>query len=136
MAKVKYVTFECSHCHKHTKLEILGSSNGTQRADGKIWYRCTRCKHSFLLHPETIEKAKNELKAAIDREKCTVYRNDATYTIGQAIYHSEWDDVGRVIKKEKTSSGIQTIVVAFEKLGEKRLIENMAVDISEETSII
>lgn len=135
MAKTKYVTYECPYCHKQTKMEVLAAGNENQLPQGKQWYRCTRCKHSVLLQPADIEAAKAAMKATIVRENCIPYSNDKTYTIGQDIYHSEWDDVGRVIRKERTSGGIQIIVVAFEKAGEKRLVENMPVEIEEENSI-
>lgn len=135
MAKTKFVTYECPHCQRTTRLEILTTAGEYQIQNGKQWYRCTRCKHSVSINPKSIEEAKKALKASISKETCTLYSNEKTYSLGEAIYHSEWDDVGKVIRKEKTSSGIQTIVVAFERIGEKRLIENMPTEIEEENSI-
>ncbi|MBP8976505.1 MAG: hypothetical protein KBG83_07300 [Bacteroidetes bacterium] len=136
MAKTKYVTYECPFCHRMTKMEVIGGNGEAQLTESKSWYRCTRCKHSSLINPLDIERAKQEAKASISRDKCTTYSNDKTYSIGEGIYHTEWDDVGRVIRKEKTSSGMQTIVVAFEKSGEKRLIENMPLEIGQEDNNI
>ncbi|MFZ1978888.1 MAG: hypothetical protein WAV76_13120, partial [Bacteroidota bacterium] len=66
---------------------------------------------------------------------CTPYSKEKIFTIGQEIYHEEWDDVGRIVRKDKTSNGVQTIIVAFEKSGEKKLIENLAVEEAEESSV-
>ncbi|MCX7983435.1 MAG: hypothetical protein N3A63_00825 [Bacteroidetes bacterium] len=135
MAKSKFVTYECPHCHRQTKLEIVQVDGEFKVLDGKSWYRCSRCKHSVLINTQKIEEAKKTTRESILKEQCTLYRNDKTFSIGEAIYHSEWDDVGKVIRKEKTTSGIQTIVVAFEKVGEKRLIENLPIEFLEENSI-
>ncbi|WP_140945869.1 hypothetical protein [Candidatus Thermokryptus mobilis] len=53
-----------------------------------------------------------------------VYSAAETYEIGELIYHEEWQDYGRVKKKEVSSSGYSIIVVEFEKLGQKKLVEN------------
>jgi hypothetical protein len=51
-----------------------------------------------------------------------------TYNVGQAIFHSGFDDMGRIISKERTSNGAHAIVVSFEKAGERRLLEKVAED--------
>jgi hypothetical protein len=47
-----------------------------------------------------------------------------TFKVGDAIYHNEWNDVGKVVSKAKMSDGNQSIIVSFEKCGSRRLIEN------------
>ncbi len=129
MAKSKYITHLCAYCHKETKMELVGEmqSEGTNAAPGKVWYRCTRCKHSALLE-RVVPPEKGVSAAKLDRKSAIEYSQTKVFTVGQMIYHSEWDDVGRVTAKLKTSSGVQAITVAFEKLGERKLIENVGVE--------
>ena len=127
MAKTKYMMYECAYCRKTTKMELVGEmvAEGSQEPAQKVWYRCTRCKHSALLDKQLIQQSKKGDTLKIDRSVCITYSRELAYTVGQSIYHSEWDDVGKVTAKQKTSDGTQSITVAFEKLGERRLIENM-----------
>ena len=62
-----------------------------------------------------------------EREQCQEYRPENTYTVGEAIFHNEWG-IGKVVSKERTSGGDRAIVVAFEKLGERKLLENTVVE--------
>ncbi|MBI5464796.1 MAG: hypothetical protein HY966_07600 [Ignavibacteriales bacterium] len=132
MARTKYVMHECAYCHKSTKMELVGGTQNAQETGAeKSWYRCTRCKHSALL---AIPMAKSDKKAdaKIDRSVCVEYSKEKVFTIGQAIFFSELNDVGRVIRKDKTSNGIHSIVVSFENSGERKLIENFRTDFSDE----
>ncbi len=127
MAKTKYMTYECAYCRKTTKMELVGEmqAEGTEEPSGKVWYRCTRCKHTALFEKQTLLQAKKGEQGKIDKSACTTYSRELVYALGQAIYHAELDDVGKVTAKQKTSEGMQSITVVFEKLGERRLIENM-----------
>lgn len=92
----------------------------------KLWFRCQRCKHSAL-----IDRAMPATKSAIQdlsRETATEYAASKVFTVGEAIYHTEWDDLGRVIAKNRTSGGVQAITVSFQKLGERKLVENLRAD--------
>ncbi len=101
-------------------MEIVGEMEGVK---GKIWYRCTRCHHTQLenVAPENGEQA----GAKIDASTATPYNPVQSFKIGEAIFHTEWNDVGKVVSKMKTSDGSQSIVVSFEKQGQRRLIENL-----------
>lgn len=101
------------------------ADRGEPRTRSKVWYRCTRCKHSALLEKQSLQLSKKGDTTKIDRSSCVTYARDLVFKVGQAIYHTEWDDVGKVTAKQKTSDGTQSITVSFEKLGERRLIENM-----------
>jgi len=108
-------------------MELVGEmqAEGSQEPAVKAWYRCTRCKHTSLLEKHTSSQSKKGEAIKIDRAACVTYSREQDYKVGQAIYHTEWDDVGKITAKQKTSDGTQSITVAFEKLGERRLIENM-----------
>jgi hypothetical protein len=114
-------------------MERIGEmpSTAAENEPLKIWYRCTRCKHSALITIAVQSKEKGE-PVKIDRSTCVEYSKDKEFTVGQAIYHSDWDDVGTVLKKDKMSNGIHSIVVSFEKNGERKLIENLIPEAVEE----
>jgi hypothetical protein len=126
MAKGKYILHRCSHCERVTKMELIGTSEGQTE---KTWYRCTRCRHASLVNAEDLRKTQEESRKKVTREECTEYRPENTYVVGQSIFHTEWDDIGKIVSKEKTSRGESAIVVAFEKLGERRLLENVPQDV-------
>jgi len=119
-------------------MEFVGSQP-TENKDAetvKLWYRCGKCKHSGLLtlSPASQTKKKNQV-VAINREQCTSYSKEKTFTVGEQIYHSDFDDMGRVVRKDKMSNGVHSIVVAFEKLGERKLLENIAEEVVENETI-
>ncbi|HEY6952970.1 MAG TPA: hypothetical protein VI758_11215 [Bacteroidota bacterium] len=134
MARTKFMMHDCAYCHKQTKMERIGEmpASSPEGEPLKVWYRCTRCKHSALVTVAPVSKDKHETAAKIDRSTCTEYAKDKVYTVGQAIYHMDWDDVGTVLKKETTSNGIHSILVSFEKNGERKLIENIVPEPLEE----
>jgi len=127
MAKSKYITHYCAYCHKETKMELVGGMNseGAANDSSRMWFRCGRCKHSALIDRSM---GQNQSLRKLDRDQAIEYAASKNFTVGQTIYHSEWDDVGRVTSKIKTSGGVQAITVSFEKLGERKLIENLGAD--------
>ena len=122
MARGKSITHYCSHCERRTKMEVVGA---VENQPDKTWYRCTRCRHAVLLDMLELRKNEESAKRKLDKTECSEYRPQDTYEVGQAIFHSEWDDVGKVVSKEKTSGGASAIVVSFERLGERRLLESL-----------
>lgn len=134
MARTKFMMHDCAYCHKQTKMERIGEmpSTASENDPLKVWYRCTRCKHSALITIVTPSKDKGEAAIKIDRSTCVEYSKDKVYSVGQTIHHLEWDDVGTVLKKDKMSNGIHSIVVSFEKNGERKLIENVVSESVEE----
>lgn len=120
MSRTKYCGHFCGHCNKDARMEIMGEM---QDAKDKVWLRCTRCHHMSLI---TIsEKERNAQNTKLDINTATKYSPEQCFKIGEAIFHQEWNDVGKVLSKTKTSDGNQAIVVSFEKQGEKKLIENL-----------
>ena len=101
-------------------MELVGEMEGMLN---RAWFRCTRCHHTSLieLKAQTGEEGNGKLDAA----KATVYNPLHSFKVGEAIFHNEWNDVGKVISKMKTSDGSQAIIVSFEKQGQRRLIENL-----------
>jgi transcription elongation factor Elf1 len=119
VSKTKYDTLVCPSCGREAKMEKIGEVVGSEN---KVWYRCTRCRHSVLMD-SVVKKADNILN--FNREECIDYSPQNSYKVGSSIYHQDWDDMGKVTRKERTSSGGNAIWVDFQKNGEKRLIENL-----------
>jgi len=122
MARGKTITHHCSHCDREAKMEVIGN---VEENPDRIWYRCTRCRHAFLLDVVQWKKEQEEARKKVERSQCLEYSPELTYAVGQAIFHSTLDDMGRIISKERTSDGAHAIVVSFEKLGERRLLESV-----------
>jgi len=126
MAKSKSIQHQCAHCERVTKMEVIGAGEG--QAD-KTWYRCTRCRHATLIDLTALKKVEEQTARKLEKSECSEYTPLHTYTVGQGIFHSEWDDVGKIVSKQKTSGGASAIVVSFERLGERRLLENVVQDV-------
>ncbi|MBI4535872.1 MAG: hypothetical protein HY708_06310 [Ignavibacteriae bacterium] len=125
MARGKSITQFCAHCERVTRMEMIGA---VETQPDKTWYRCTRCRHATLIDLVQFRKTQEESRKKPDRAECFEYRPQNTYSVGQAIFHSEWGDIGKIISKERTSGGESAIVVSFEKLGQRRLLENVMIN--------
>jgi hypothetical protein len=127
MAKTKYIMHHCAYCRRETKMEFVGNqpSNADNTETVKNWYRCNKCKHSALLTLPHANQTKKSHTIALNREQCTDYAKEKTFTVGEYIYYAEWDDMGKVIRKDKMSNGTHSIIVSFEKSGERKLLENL-----------
>ena len=122
MAKGKNILHHCVHCERVTKMEMIGA---VENQPEKTWYRCTRCRHATLVDLEALKQSQQDAKKKLDKAQCLEYKPENTYSVGEAIFHSEWDDIGKIISKVRTSGGGRAIVVSFEKLGERRLMESV-----------
>jgi hypothetical protein len=138
MAKTKFIMHQCAYCRRETKMEFVGGqpNESTDAETIKMWYRCGKCKHTALLTLSVASQTKKRAQPpALVREHCTPYSKQKTFAIGEQIYHSDLDDMGRVVRKDKMSNGVHSIVVAFEKLGERKLLENIAVEVVENEAV-
>lgn len=122
MARGKSISHFCNHCDRVTKMEMIGA---VENQPEKTWYRCTRCRHASLIDLQELRRVQEEAGKKPERADCSEYRPENTYAVGQAIFHSEWNDIGKIVSKERTSGGARAIVVSFEKLGERRLLESV-----------
>jgi hypothetical protein len=120
MARTKYSEQFCGYCNKTTRMEMVGEMQGAQQ---KVWYRCIRCHHMSLIDIKA--QLSNQQFGKLDAGSATPYTPQLSFQVGEAIFHSEWNDVGKVVSKIKTSDGSQAIIVAFEKQGQRTLIENV-----------
>ncbi len=130
MAKGKNLLHQCVHCDRITKMEMIGS---VENQPEKVWYRCTRCRHATLVDLDALKQGQLEAKKKLDRANAAEYNPCNTYSVGDAIFHTEWDDIGKIISKERTSGGARAIVVSFERLGERRLLESVPQSLEEDS---
>ena len=77
------------------------------------------------------DKSTSTAKGKLDPAAATRYSPQASFKVGEAIFHSEWDDVGRVLSKMKTTDGNEAIVVSFEKGGQRKLLSNVKPEVTE-----
>jgi hypothetical protein len=126
MSKLKATEQHCSYCAKTTKMTFIGEMAGESN---KYWYRCSRCHHLSLLN---IVAKKAEASADEKGLATVIYNPETTYSIGERIFHNELNDAGKITKKIKTSDGSSAIMVNFEKLGERKLLENYKQNITEQ----
>ena len=124
MARTKYTEHFCGYCNKNTRMEIVGEM---QEAEQKIWYRCTRCHHMSLINLKLETPTPN---GKVDPALAKMYSPGLRFDVGDPIFHKEWNDVGRVLNRTRTSDGSESILVLFEREGERRLIQNLRLESS------
>ncbi len=126
MARIKNVEAFCSFCNGVKKMELAGEVLGTDKTN-KYWAKCKKCKQTMIIDiTEDVKETKPSLEG-IENENCTVYSPDKSFSIGESIYHKNWDDFGKVISKEILSNGHSSIAVSFQKSGLKKLIESLTI---------
>ncbi len=108
----------CDYCGSKQRFKFRG--NFEADVENKFWYMCQKCKHVVLVSIDELTINQD----ADSKGNYRVYSAEETYEVGEIIYHAEWNDYGKVKKKEVSSSGYNIIVVEFEKLGQKKLVEN------------
>ncbi len=140
--RMKYITglLLCSDCTKTARKEIVGEAltqaageginpinpeTGERQTDN-LWVRCTKCHNTMLVNLTAMLDDKPKAHQNLTASECTLYTPQRIYAIGEAVYHKDWDDVGSVVSKEVTAGGRNAIVVHFDKLGERKLLENFA----------
>jgi hypothetical protein len=123
MARTKYSEQFCGYCNKTMRMELGGEMEGQLN---RAWFRCTRCHHTTLIDLKI--RTDGGVEARLDATTATKYSPLQSFKVGESIFHTEWNDVGKVIQKMKTSDGSQAILVSFEKQGQRRLIENLRPD--------
>lgn len=124
MARVKNVEAFCSVCNMTRKMELAGEVTGSGY-ETKRWAKCKKCKQTMIIDlKEDIKEMKPSLEG-IENEECTIYSPQKSFNIGEAIYHENWDDFGKVVAKETMSNGRSSIAVEFQKSGHKKLIESL-----------
>jgi hypothetical protein len=126
MARVKNVEAYCSICNAMRKMELVGEVILNGDNGNKRWAKCKKCKQTMIIDlDEDVKETKPSLEG-IENEDCTVYSPTKSFAVGEAIYHQNWDDFGKVVGKEVLSNGQSSITVEFQKSGNKKLIESIS----------
>jgi hypothetical protein len=118
MARIKNIEAFCGVCGSVTKMELAGESS-VLNLQNKRWARCKKCKQMTLVNLSEVENKKDDKVGSgeITFENSIEYAPQKTFGLGDAIYHKTWDDFGRVVAKEVSSNGQNTILVDFQKSG-------------------
>ena len=124
MARVKNIEAFCSFCNAMKKMELAGEVLGSDKPN-RYWAKCKKCKQTMIIDlTEDVKITKPSLEG-IENEDCTIYSPDKSFSVGESIYHKNWDDFGKVVSKDIMSSGQKSIAVEFQKSGHKKLIESL-----------
>ncbi len=119
----KYVMLFSPFLMQETKHELIGDPF---EIEGELhqWARCTKSRHSQLVNLALLKsKSSQEQLQQYNPEDAIKYSPTKEFKIGDVIYHEQWDDIGVVRQKAITSSGGYAIIVEFEKLKTKKLVE-------------
>lgn len=125
MARVKNIEAFCTNCNIVTKME-LAKEVSVVEGENKRWAKCKKCKQTMVIN--LIEDVK-DLKPSLDgieNEECTTYSPQKSFSVGESIYHKNFDDFGKVVSKDVLSNGQKSISVEFQKSGNKKLIESLS----------
>jgi hypothetical protein len=123
MARVKNIEAYCTVCGNINKMELAGEIPVFDNPN-KRWAKCKKCKQMVIVDITINEQSKVNIED-INFEIFSEYSPAKTFVIGESIYHKTWDDYGRVISKEISSNGQNSIKVEFQKVGQKKLIESV-----------
>lgn len=124
MARIKNIEAFCNFCGSVTKMELAGEVTSGGEESNR-WAKCKKCKQTMMINLEEALNLKKPSLEGIENSEVTEYTPQKTYSIGEAIYHKNWDDFGKVIAKEVLSNGRSSIAVEFQKSGSKKLIETL-----------
>ncbi len=129
----KYVMLFSPFLMKETKHELIGEPFEIEGVPHQ-WARCTKSRHSQLVNLELLKsKSSQEQLQQYNPEDAIKYSPTKEFKIGDVIYHEQWNDIGIVRQKAITSSGGYAIIVEFEKLKTKKLIEKFNPDATAES---
>lgn len=129
----KIVQHYCSNCKMIRTMQIV-----SLEMDLNIyWLKCKKCHGSIMIKQS--ELLKKEIRNLNNRvispennhqieEQVQEYKPVDTYKLGQALYHSGFDDKGIVTAVKPGTGGFDKIVVKFDNLGKKMLIHGISKD--------
>lgn len=116
----------CPQCQKQTAMVLLHRD----KAKGIFKLSCESCaaistfpkdrilRTGRILTEDEAETRQQALSQVVN------YSAQKTYWRGQKIRHKKFDDTGIVMSKEKTDGDHNIIIVKFENVGQKKLVED------------
>lgn len=122
MARVKNIEAFCGVCNTMRKMELAGD---VADQENKRWAKCKKCKQTMVIDMAVNVKEGKPSLEGIETQDCTVYAPSKSFSVGESIYHQNWNDFGKVVSKQILSNGRSSIAVEFQKSGHKKLIESL-----------
>ncbi len=123
----KYYKGYCETCGEPVRFVLKDKDE----EEGQIILRCDSCHSRLNVPVERVLKSGRLLtedeyeRRSEALSKVSDYKPGATYWVGQKIRHNKFSDVGKIIRKEKTDDEHRAIIVKFEKVGTKKLVEGL-----------
>ncbi|MEI7812976.1 MAG: hypothetical protein WCJ01_11235 [Ignavibacteria bacterium] len=124
MARIKNIEALCTVCNSVTKMELAGDAKVFD-LQNKKWAKCKKCKQMVIIDPGESAKPEKLTVEDIEMDNFQEYSPKKSFSVGDSIYHTAWDDYGKVIGKDVASNGHNSIRVEFQKSGHKKLIESI-----------
>jgi hypothetical protein len=127
-SKKKRVTRRNKYCPVCKEEVAMSLIRKTDAEDDLYWLRCPDCDSKFALTSQQYFRSKRPKISAIKKTKAKSYCMDATYAVGETIYHGNLNDIGIIVDKAAAplSSCSGAIIVSFLKAGRKKLVEGYA----------
>lgn len=133
MRKFRRVNFtgRCGYCEKLTRHRLLEIKKTTEKI---AVLRCQQCerlnliptvrvlKSGRFLTPDEFDRREQALSMTVD------YTPKGLYWTGQKIRHHEFQEIGKIVGKDKTKGNHRVIIVNFKKHGKKKLLEGASYD--------
>ncbi|MBD3419952.1 MAG: hypothetical protein GF398_07545 [Chitinivibrionales bacterium] len=124
-APPEQVTFYCRFCQKILPAQLDRSIAGNGRSvdrNGTFEYSCSKCSKSFCVSGKDLIESSEAGQDATDNSR--VYSPSEHFLIGEKVRHEKWEDEGFVVGKDPGTPN--RMIVQFEKIGVKKLVEDIA----------
>lgn len=121
---VEDLEIHCRFCDKITSVQLdrsIAENGRTVDRNSTFEYLCSKCfKTVCFSGTDLIEQTKEESK---EEKEPRTYSPKEHFYIGETIFHTKWDDSGKVIGIDHGTPN--RIMVNFKKSGIKKLIEDL-----------
>ena len=129
MSKKYSVEHYCRYCRTITSMDVVSE----QLSFDSYWLKCQKCHVCTMIRKKELEEKEiitNSIKSTNNKndlnKKQKEYNPTKTYELGQKLYHPKYKDKGKVIKKLAGSGSYNKIIVKFDNIGEKTLVEGFS----------
>ena len=129
----KIVEHYCSKCKTITDMEII-----TKESELNIyWLKCKACYEAVMIKKDELDKKeirnKNKKLTNLNQNEKRIkeYKPSGTYKLGQKLYHPGFKDQGKIIKIKPGSGDFEKIIVKFDNIGKKMLIQGIPTEESQ-----
>lgn len=113
----------CRFCNKITRAQLdrsIAENGRIVDRNSTFEYLCVKCLKTFCFSgKDLLEQRRSDAPEEPPHE----YSPGDHFFIGERVSHKKWKDTGIVVGKDKGAPG--SILVNFEKMGLKKLIEDL-----------